>query len=93
MSDPKDVHKGNSVELPAGQFTVGSEHEAPTGDPRDMPAGVGITSQQADIGFAGGQHGQRTGPMETGSERRERETAHKEGARARKEDRGGAGQQ
>lgn len=92
MSDPKDVNKGNRVELPVGQFTVGPEHEAPTRDPREIHQGVGITSQQADIGFAGGKHGQRTGPMETGSEHREREAAAIEGARARKEQGAGSGQ-
>ena len=67
MSDPKDVSKGAKVEIPTSEqgFQVTERHEKPA---EGVPEEVGITSQQADIGFAGGKKGQRQGPMETGSE-------------------------
>jgi hypothetical protein len=67
MSEPKDVHKGNRVELPAGGFEVTRGHEDRTGR-EGLPGDVGTTSAEVDIGIAGGQKGKRTGPMETGSE-------------------------
>jgi hypothetical protein len=64
-SEEKPRSAAHEPAMPAGQFQITSEHENPM---EGVPEEVGITSQEADIGFAGGQQGQRTGAMETGSE-------------------------
>lgn len=54
--------KGLGTDLPVGEIQITSEHEDPTGR-ESLPGDVGITSKDADIGFAGGQQGKRTGPL------------------------------